>query len=102
MTETPRVPLVPGDFQALDRPLVLDIKAGEKNVSIELSVESVSVHPAHCYRAEPFSIILAGPQAPLLPQGTYSVHHPVRGLVELFVVPIARDAKSSRYEVVFN
>ena len=49
--------LVPADFQSLDKPLVLDVKVGDKDISIELNVESVSPHPAHRYRAEPFSMI---------------------------------------------
>lgn len=94
--------LIPADFQALDKPLVVDLRVDDNDLSIELSVESVNLHPAHRYRAAPFSIVLSGPQTPMLAQGTYSVRHPARGLVELFVVPIARDAKTSRYEVVFN
>ena len=94
--------LTPADFQSLAKPIEVDIKIGETQVAVELSVESVSLHPAHRYRAEPFSVIFAGPQTPLLAQGIYRVRHPARGIVDLFVVPVARDAQASRYEVVFN
>ena len=94
--------LTPADFQLLSRPLVVDDKVGDGQVTVELRVESVRPHPSHRFRAEPFSLVLAGPHAPTLPQGIYRVRHPALGLVDLFLVPISRDAETTCYEVVFN
>lgn len=51
---------------------------------------------------ERFSAFFNGPGDRLLRQGTYSLEHDVMGSFELFLVPIARDEKSFRYEAVFN
>ena len=92
--------LVPGDFEALAAPLELAVAEG--TVPVALHVESVTALPAHRLRQAPFSLILRGPAAPSLPQGTYSLRHPRLGPIELFLVPIGRDAQHTRYEVTFN
>jgi hypothetical protein len=94
--------LVPSDFQALTEPLALDVNAAGTTVAVELQVDSVTSLPAHRLRAEPFSLILRGPATPFLPQGTYALRHPRLGPIELFLVPIGRDAQAARYEVTFN
>jgi hypothetical protein len=53
-------------------------------------------------RAEPFSVVLAGPASPALAQGIHALIHPVHGRLELFIVPIGRDAERTRYEIIFN
>lgn len=53
-------------------------------------------------RAAPFAMVLQGPATPLLPQATYRIEHPRLGTLELFMVPIARDAQHARYELIFN
>lgn len=92
--------LKPDDFRALAAPLTIDQPGG--GAPIELAVESVDALPSHRMRAEPFSLVLRGPPAPLLAQATYRVQHPRHGVLELFLVPIARDAGGTRYEVTFN
>jgi len=37
-----------------------------------------------------------------LPQGTYRLTHPALGSMDVFVVPIGRDAAGVRYEAIFN
>jgi hypothetical protein len=37
-----------------------------------------------------------------LPQRVYTLEHDSMGAFELFLVPVARDEKSFRYEAVFN
>lgn len=53
-------------------------------------------------RQSPFAVILAGPPSPILAQGIYPLVHPAHGRLELFMVPIGRDAQATRYEIVFN
>jgi len=49
----------------------------------------------------PFSLVFNGPPDPLLPQASYALTHPTLGELEIFIVPIARDADAVRYEAVF-
>ena len=53
-------------------------------------------------RAEPFAVVLAGPASPTLPQGIHALIHPSHGRLDVFIVPIGRDAAHSRYEIIFN
>lgn len=48
-----------------------------------------------------FSLVFRGAGDPALPQGTYVVDHPGLGRFDLFLVPIARDADTMRYEAAF-
>jgi hypothetical protein len=94
--------LVPDDFRALAEPLTTELTVRGAVVPIALAVESVDPLPVHRLRAAPFSLILSGPGEPVLPQATYVVLHPRLGRIEIFLVPISRDAKGARYEVTFN
>jgi hypothetical protein len=94
MTET----LKPADFRDLSSPLTLTLGAQP----VSLAIQSVTPLPPHRLRAEPFSMILAGPLAPALPQASYRVRHPTLGEIDLFLVPIARGATSMQYEATFN
>ena len=49
-----------------------------------------------------FSVFFRGPLEFFLPQGTYHMEHEKMGTVSLFMVPIAREQDSFRYEAVFN
>jgi hypothetical protein len=51
---------------------------------------------------ERFSIFFAGPPDMLLPQHLYTVEHEQMGTLDIFIVPIGRDASGVRYEAVFN
>ena len=53
-------------------------------------------------RQEPVIVVLRGPRDPMLLQGTHAFTHPRRGRIEVFIVPVARDAAHSTYEAVFN
>ena len=53
-------------------------------------------------RRAPFSLEFLGPPEPILPQGTYAFEHDTLGAFELFVVPIGRDERGTRYEAVFT
>jgi hypothetical protein len=51
---------------------------------------------------ERFSLFFEGPAEAFLPQNTYALEHEVMGTHELFMVPVARNERGVRYEVVFN
>ena len=51
---------------------------------------------------EPFSLVFLGPPEPLLAQQIYRLEHEEMGALEVFLVPIGRDAAGTRYEAAFN
>ena len=51
---------------------------------------------------ERFSLFFRGPADIYVPQGTYSLEHERMGALDIFVVPVARDASGFLYESVFN
>lgn len=69
---------------------------------IPMSVVQTRELPARSPRTAPFAIVLEGPATPLLSQAIHPVLHPQHGRLDLFVVPISRDADHARYEVIFN
>ena len=53
-------------------------------------------------RYEQFSVRWQGTVDAVLPQGTYHLVHPFMGELDLFLVPIGRDAQNLRYESAFS
>jgi hypothetical protein len=53
-------------------------------------------------RRRPFSLIFRGPPAPVLAQRIYRLENAELGALEIFLVPIGRDAAGLRYEAVFT
>ena len=53
-------------------------------------------------RGRPFILVFLGPRDPVLPQRIYGIGHPELGALQVFLVPIGRDAAGVRYEAVFN
>ncbi len=51
---------------------------------------------------ERFSLFFYGPGDVMLNQGTFTLDHPAMGELVIFMVPVARDPRGFRYEVVFN
>jgi hypothetical protein len=76
-----------------------DVDAG---LPLEL-VEAVAlaVHTAGRGRP-PFSLEFAGPVDPLHDQATVELKHDVIGSLAIFIVPIGRDATSTRYQAIFT
>jgi len=50
----------------------------------------------------PFALTFAGPAEPLLAQQIVPLEHPALGRLELFLVPLGRDADGVRYEAIFS
>lgn len=87
------------DFEHL-APGSLSVLHGEEVMA--MTVVDTRDLPSPSPREAPFAIELEGPASPLLPQAIYPMVHPLHGRLELFIVPIARDAAHVRYEVIFN
>ena len=51
---------------------------------------------------EPFSLTFLGPGDPVLPQRIYRLEHAELGSLEIFLVPVGRDARGTRYEAAFS
>jgi hypothetical protein len=51
---------------------------------------------------EQFSLHFRGPATPTLAQRIYRLEHPRLGALEIFLVPIRRDATGMIYEAVFT
>lgn len=50
----------------------------------------------------PFALLFRGPADPLLPQGTYAIAGEKLGRLDIFIVPVERDAGGSGYEAIFT
>lgn len=51
---------------------------------------------------ERFSLFFYGPGDIMLTQGSFALEHPEMGALTLFMVPVGKDERGFRYEVVFN
>jgi hypothetical protein len=52
-------------------------------------------------RREPFTLVFRGSET-ILPQQIYAMHHATAGSVDIFIVPVGRDARGTQYEAIFN
>ena len=79
------------------------VKADEREIKLELiEVKGYVSQEIEQGGMERFSVFFVGPRDPLLPQRVYRLKHERMGEFEIFLVPIAGDEKSFRYEAVFN
>ena len=70
---------------------------------VEISLVACNPLTAHeGSKREPFSLMFRGPAATFLPQRTYILKNQVTEPVEIFLVPVGRDADGFLYEAVFN
>jgi hypothetical protein len=51
---------------------------------------------------ECFSLLFVGPETPYLGQGLRTLEHATLGTMDLFLVPVGKDARGVTYEAVFN
>lgn len=87
------------DFEALP-PGSLALEHEGQRLALHV-IEARELTPVSS-RQHPFALVLAGPASPVLPQGIYGLLHPRCGRMDLFMVPIGRDASHTRYELIFN
>ena len=71
-------------------------------VPIELVLESATSAGDWPGGRQPFSLIFRGPPEPALPQAIYALVHAGLGALQIFVVPIARDAEGVSYQAIFT
>jgi len=92
--------IVPADFESIpNNQLTLVLGADE----LPLEIAKISRLPETSVRAEPFSLTLRHNGASgYLPQGVYTIRHPLRGELQVFTVPIGPDANGMLYEIIFN
>ncbi len=87
------------DFADLPAGALVVEHAGAK---LPMEVLQLRELPPISPRAKPFAVVLAGPASPMLQQGIHTLVHPALGRLDLFMVPIGRDAERTRYEIIFN
>jgi hypothetical protein len=84
--------------QALNSRFEIEIPGLGRQTLELIALTRYSSSPA----VQAFSAIFRGPLESPFPQGTYPVCHAQLGQVELFLVPVGREADGMHYEAVFN
>jgi hypothetical protein len=51
---------------------------------------------------DPFTLVFRGPADSVLPQGIHLLESAALGRLEIFLVPVGRDASGVLYEAIFN
>ncbi len=67
----------------------------------ELRLEQVEAGPQGS-GFEQFSLMFRGSRDPVGRQGTYRLAHAALGALDIFLVPVGRDAEGTRYQAVFS
>ena len=80
---------------------VFDVSLGGGSV-IPLQLTEVLGNGLHGKTREQFSLRFRGPASPALVQHIYHLEHPSLGALEIFLVPIGKDAGGMIYEAVFT
>jgi hypothetical protein len=70
--------------------------------TVELELVALTGDPPRAGEPSSFSVFFLGSAVDALAQGTYELTHPVEGTCALFIVPVAREGDSIRYEAVFT
>ena len=70
--------------------------------TLDLTLVEVASNGMRGHGREQFSLHFLGPQEPVLPQMIYRLENPRLGVLEIFLVPIARDAAGVTYEAIFT
>jgi hypothetical protein len=69
--------------------------------SLDVTLTDVASNGLRGHGREQFSVHFLGPRDPVLPQMIYRLENPHLGVLEIFLVPISRDASGVTYEAVF-
>lgn len=75
------------------------IDAGDRQ--LELTLEKTAELNPSARAAGSFRLEFRGPTEPILEQGTHSFHQG-EDVLDIFIVPVARDASGTLYEAIFN
>jgi hypothetical protein len=79
---------------------VFDLSLGG-GATIPLQLTEVLGNGLHGKEREQFALHFRGPASPALVQHIYRLEHPNLGALEIFLVPIGKDAGGMIYEAVF-
>ena len=69
---------------------------------VELVLESATTLGSRPGGRDPFTLVFRGPPEPALSQRIYRLEHAPLGELEIFVVPVGRDAAGMSYEAIFT
>lgn len=89
---------------ALGQPFVID---GGRLGPIELKLAKASTHDPQAPPVDdagtrsPFTLLFRGPPDPVLAQQICRLENATVGQLEIFIVPVGRDADGTDYEAVF-
>lgn len=80
-----------------------DLSLGASAVSMTLvEVKPLPARPFPGMLREPFSLLFRCESPVILPQKTYRMKNATLGALDIFLVPVAREATSVVYQAVFN
>lgn len=80
-----------------------DLSLGESALSLTLvEVKPLPVNPYPGMLRAPFSLLFRSSSPVVLPQRLYRLHNHGLGALDMFLVPIARDAQGVVYQAVYN
>jgi hypothetical protein len=76
----------------------------EEGLRFDTTLMDVAEHPERRVPGgrTPFTLLFRADPDCAAPQRTYVVEHDALGGLEIFLVPVSRDADGMRYEAVFN
>lgn len=93
------------DFQPLlNKHITIRFQHPDATLPAELiEVKAINSYSTPDSKRSPFSITLrTQQQGQYYSQAIYTIEHPEKGDLEVFMVPIGPDGEGMRYEVVFN
>jgi hypothetical protein len=80
-----------------------DLVMGETSVALTLvEVTPLPSHPVPGLLRDPFSLIFRSQSPVVLPQRIYTLKNATIGKMDIFIVPVGRDAQGVLYQAVFN
>jgi hypothetical protein len=83
-------------------PLVGDAFRISEPAAVELALAEATSAGDRPGGRQPFRLLFRGPRDPLLPQSIYRLEHAALEPLEIFIVPVRRDAQSTGYEAIFT
>lgn len=92
-------------FESFARYLNSSFTLGLGETSMDLVLTEATKPPFRPFRGmmrEPFSLIFRSSRPVVLPQRMYPLKHEAMGRLDIFIVPIGRDAHGTIYQAVFN
>lgn len=80
-----------------------DVSVGPSSVAMTLvEVQPLPVQAYAGMMRAPFSLVFKSGSPVLLPQQIYRMNNATLGTLDIFLVPVARDATGILYQAVFN